>query len=784
MHDDLIAVAADVDLPEPQRFVVAGYEASTADPGTAYLAEWRRGTPDESAGVERAPDAETLLAAMIYEHCYLRPYGPGPRVLDLAGERAFELALLRSTTDRAVWENGWLAEHADTDGHRVAVRLGVRFWVDADGLRLTGSDREDPRPCAVLVPNVYRRLFPGFHMVMGDAPSEELDRRDEAVVRLYWHLTNAAAPKWLAQISRKLNGEGIAFRAKVLASPYAYRRADAGVLYVAQRDFARTSRVLPDIYFEVREGLRDDVPLFTERLARGLGVAEDPGGGMSFGQHRCRLIARALLAARQGEAPDLRAKLRAIFEAFRREGLDPLAPHLQAGSVDAYEVPWNCAHDRPHPGRGPTDGAAERRTTTASAPRSQEELLAAAVEIGEALCRTAYWDESRELCNWIGRSNKGTPMGTLISPRTDALSWDLYGGASGVALFLAELFACTHEPAFRRAGLGAIRCSLAQMDRLRAAGDIPALGFYSGLTGLAYAAARVGERTQERVLDDGLLQLVAAAVRASQAAEGNDFLGRAGAIPALLLLSRLLAWPEARDWALEIGEELCRSGVTARHAKRQTSAEVPPLTGLAHGAAGIGLSLLELHADTRRRDFLEAARTVFDYEDHLFDPDVGNWPDLRRSTRNPGETKPRFSVAWCHGAPGIALSRLRASELDPARADHYLDHARAGLETTRRHLRPRGAADGSDRTPCHGIAGLVEALSTAGHALDEPTYRAAALEGALELARAGSGLGMAGSGTLCGGPNPSLMLGAAGVGYHLLRVHRADLVPRVLTIPS
>ena len=76
-----------------------------------------------------------------------------------------------------------------------------------------------------------------------------------------------------------------------------------------------------------------------------------------------------------------------------------------------------------------------------------------------------------------------------------------------------------------------------------------------------------------------------------------------------------------------------------------------PLTGLAHGAAGIGLALFELHAATGRYDFLETARGAIHYEDSLFDHHQGNWPDLRTMGRpDVSDTGRAFALAWCHGA--------------------------------------------------------------------------------------------------------------------------------------
>jgi lantibiotic modifying enzyme len=126
-------------------------------------------------------------------------------------------------------------------------------------------------------------------------------------------------------------------------------------------------------------------------------------------------------------------------------------------------------------------------------------------------------------------------------------------------------------------------------------------------------------------------------------------------------------------------------------------------------------ALLELAHRTGREDLRRAGRAAFAYEDSLFDSERGNWPDLRADGKT-GDA-PRFPVAWCHGAPGIALARLRAVAADP-------DHA------------------------------------------GEPAWRdgARAALGQLVERR-----GPWPSGTPSGGPNPSLMLGTSGLGTCLLR---------------
>ena len=101
-----------------------------------------------------------------------------------------------------------------------------------------------------------------------------------------------------------------------------------------------------------------------------------------------------------------------------------------------------------------------------------------------------------------------------------------------------------------------------------------------------------------------------------------------------------------------------RSGLGFDESAREQGQGSLFLTGLAHGAAGIGLALLELHKATGRADFLEAGLGAFAYEDSLFDPRQGNWPDLRGFDAVPDATKAAtYPLAWCHGAPGYRLGK-------------------------------------------------------------------------------------------------------------------------------
>lgn len=95
------------------------------------------------------------------------------------------------------------------------------------------------------------------------------------------------------------------------------RRPASSVLYLPHVD-ALPAALLP----ELRPLLRTATPPLCLPLAPGAALAEYPDNGMSFGEHRCHLLALALGTARARRTP-----LRAIAEVFSSHGIDPSAPH-------------------------------------------------------------------------------------------------------------------------------------------------------------------------------------------------------------------------------------------------------------------------------------------------------------------------------------------------------------------------------------------------------------------------------------------------------------------------
>lgn len=415
--------------------------------------------------------------------------------------------------------------------------------------------------------------------------------------------------------------------------------------------------------------------------------------------------------------------------------------------------------------------------------------LQAALRIGHSLCETAFWDEEKRLCTWMGRTDVEDASGAGYAAATAALGPHLYGGTSGVALFLIELYGQTQDAEILRTAEAAIRRSVDYLQRHD--GLTSPLSFFLSHLGPAYVYARFMDFGLCADLHDDVQRLLEQATEALKGEHLLDTLsGNAGAIPALLELAKRPGFEKCLELARACGEDLCRTAtrdgqVCSWEATKASGSAFnsPPMTGLSHGACGMALALFELYARTKEEKFLQTARGAFAYEDMLFNPAQANWIDVRFPYADSGSgLTGAFQATWCHGAPGIGLTRLRAMRLDPEQAEAHERMARAALATTIAAIEQNVKAPRFDATLCHGLAGLSEIVLIFAEALNDESYGEVAAGVGSELIRRYNDTGDWPSGNMTGGFNPTLMIGTAGIGHHLLRLHAPKAVPPVLII--
>jgi hypothetical protein len=132
--------------------------------------------------------------------------------------------------------------------------------------------------------------------------------------------TSEDLESFVSIVTTHLRAEPMPWLLACATDPRRLRRMAAAVLYLPNAQ-SMPEQLLADL----RPTLTDATPPLCLRLDDGAALAEYPTNGMSFGEHRCHLVALALRprAARRDPLP-------AIAQVFESHGLDPSAPHRSA----------------------------------------------------------------------------------------------------------------------------------------------------------------------------------------------------------------------------------------------------------------------------------------------------------------------------------------------------------------------------------------------------------------------------------------------------------------------
>ncbi|MET0306545.1 MAG: lanthionine synthetase LanC family protein [Solirubrobacterales bacterium] len=383
------------------------------------------------------------------------------------------------------------------------------------------------------------------------------------------------------------------------------------------------------------------------------------------------------------------------------------------------------------------------------------EGLSLAREVGDALCESAI-ERDGGLC-WAS----GGDGAAFCSP-------DVYHGAAGIALFLAELGGTCDEPRYLDGAEAAARWM---------AGSVWASGraepgLYCGESGVGWFFLRLAELTGKPGY------AVAAELRARrlrgvhlECLDLND--GAAGLVVFLVRLGAATGDPAYLREARDIADLLVRAarpiprGAPGCHwptPARAGGSPGAPLLGLAHGAAGIALALVELAAATDDERALGVARAAAE----LLLAEAQPHPDGGWCWRESLHGDAMRLQGQCHGAIGVGQFFLRLARLEPEPA--YLQAAEQAALTAARELPHRAAAG-----ICHGLAGDGHLLLECENALDAPRFRESAFECAAQLQRLrdpdrpGSYISPA-----TGASRPDLLTGDAGVGSFYLRLASGD----------
>jgi len=392
---------------------------------------------------------------------------------------------------------------------------------------------------------------------------------------------------------------------------------------------------------------------------------------------------------------------------------------------------------------------------------SEFSFLKEAESIGDFLVEQVIYDRDYNYASWLGIENVNNKY------QLQSLDFSLYNGMFGISIFLGQLYKHIPKTEYKEIILKNINYINERMNQVE--GEL-INSVFNGIGSFAYGLYYLSSVLKEKHLEElgyEYLRMMLDLKKDNQNVKDSkgqiyteaniDFIsGHAGIITFAVNLYE----SKGIDLALEIAENY---GLDLLDSLEKHFS--PKLLGLAHGTSGIILALDKLDRvikDERISIFIEK---LVKYEDEHFELLSLNWLDLRENV-----SEQTSAYYWCHGAPGILLSRAELKQ----------NHTKSSVKETKvirnfitNHF------DMNRIGICHGIFGNLDILLSLMKKYPKELPKDEILnlaESYIQNKDIRSILqGLKDRGLL------GLMLGISGVGYSLLRLHNTN-VPSVLCL--
>lgn len=321
-------------------------------------------------------------------------------------------------------------------------------------------------------------------------------------------------------------------------------------------------------------------------------------------------------------------------------------------------------------------------------------------QIADEICQMAVIYEPTEDISWSGlrffeeKSWSFVPMGMY-----------LYDGIGGVALFLSMVVKRYEDSQYHKVWSLVVKKLFGYTDQVldgKRKTESEHSGAFIGEGSLVHTYFLLYRITGRPVFLEYARRHVLVVERTIENDKSPDLLsGIAGTIVVISKLYQELGDERYLKMAIHWGEKLWE-----KSQKQEEGYGIPifegekPLAGMAHGNSGYIIAyayLLELTGDVT---YSQRIRLLLDYEDSLFCSESGNWLDLRNKERKEASTN-----AWCHGAAGILLSRLKLRKIREFQGDIRVERDISRCLRAFDVCKPPKSS-----CLCHGLAGHYQIL--------------------------------------------------------------------------
>ncbi|WP_028664681.1 T3SS effector HopA1 family protein [Runella zeae] len=331
----------------------------------------------------------------------------------------------------------WMAKSKEIVGDSVAIltKGSQKIAVNSGKWIFEGDWKVAPNDTIETVHSIFfptksfknvREGKSGFEFINGRELQESDGRQ---IIRFYLNFQ----PDWniiknfIEDVYLYCDPKNIPYTIKILSQKEDFNRSDSVILYSDQKSFFYIKYFLESVYLKYHSHLREPVPIFTYKLYKGIGFAEEPDtpSAESVGQNRSKLIAEII--ARLAVENVVEKKMRII------RGLEIIRQQYQN---------LNSFYLNPH-SNFPYDLVFSPIELPIRIPKKINFFLQGAIEVGHILCKEAIWIDDKH-CNWLNYQNDKN----IVTYRL--LDNSLADGRAGIKLFLLTLYDAYKDPIFKK----------------------------------------------------------------------------------------------------------------------------------------------------------------------------------------------------------------------------------------------------------------------------------------------------------------------------------------------
>jgi len=375
------------------------------------------------------------------------------------------------------------------------------------------------------------------------------------------------------------------------------------------------------------------------------------------------------------------------------------------------------------------------------------------------------------------------------------VSENIYSGNSGIVLFYLGLYRLTLDEKYLEI------CKKAMTWIINYCEQNPSsnYSFLAGRLSVSFVLAELDKYLNEGYLECAVKIAMECDSYISSGLTASEFLnGAAGSLLSLLHLYDRSKNEQILDKIYLYIEYLLDSahyGDKGIHWDRNSQI-IKSLCGFSHGASGIAIVFLELGRYFGNSAYYYIAEQVMKYESYYLDREQKSWMDLRKMMFKDNDeelyknallennydffTTPIIFNAWCHGATGIGLVRLRAYEL--LKKGIYKNELNMSIDA----VLTASAEIFNDRksiTLCHGAGGNLDLVIEARAEIDDNNTLIKVnkiVDNLISYVQNRkcytSGYSFYSGST----EDLSMFIGNAGIGYFYLRLIAPDLINSIL----